>query len=62
MKDKGNSLFSDIECTMGSFSTAACIAMYSKGTTPETMNEGGIPRYGATVMIKVVQYSELIQL
>lgn len=33
----------------GIYSTIACINVYSTGTTPDIINEGGIPKKGAVI-------------
>lgn len=43
----GSSVLSDGVGMVGSASTRACMTMYSSGTTPESMKEGGVPRKGA---------------
>lgn len=46
-KDSGISELSTMGGRDGSVSTRAWMAMYSRGPTPETMNEAGTPRRGA---------------
>lgn len=46
-KDNGSSELSAMGGKKGRVSTSVCAAMYSRGPTPEIINEAGTPRRGA---------------